>query len=83
VTGGYPKIATVIGPDQRRLAQTRPGAAVRFSIATIDAAVAARRAERAILQSPIEEVPFGQNAPDAELLLGSNLISGVTAGNGD
>jgi biotin-dependent carboxylase-like uncharacterized protein len=80
VTGGYPKIATVIGPDQRRLAQTRPGAAVRFALSTIDAAVAARRAERAILQKPIEARPFGQNTPDAELLLGCNLISGVTAG---
>jgi biotin-dependent carboxylase-like uncharacterized protein len=83
VTGGYPKLATVIGPDQRRLAQMRPGAAVRFSIATIDAAVAARRTERAILQSTIEETPFGHAVPNAELLLGSNLISGVRSGDSE
>lgn len=82
VTGGYPKIATVIGPDQRRLAQTRPGAAVRFAVTTIETAVAARRAERTILQSPIEATPFGHNTPNADVLLGSNLISGVTAGKG-
>jgi biotin-dependent carboxylase-like uncharacterized protein len=81
VTGGYPKIATVIGPDQRRLAQTRPGATVRFAVSSIEAAVAARRAERAILQAPIETRPFGQSAPNAELLLGSNLISGVSSGD--
>jgi allophanate hydrolase subunit 2 len=83
VTGGYPKIATVIGPDQRRLAQARPGQTVRFAVTTIDAAVAARRAQRAILQSPIEARPFGQSALDADILLGSNLISGVSSGDGD
>jgi biotin-dependent carboxylase-like uncharacterized protein len=83
VTGGYPKIATVIGPDQRRLAQARPGETVRFSVTAIDSAVAARRAQRAILQSPIEARPFGQGALDADILLGSNLISGVSSGDGD
>jgi biotin-dependent carboxylase-like uncharacterized protein len=80
VTGGYPKIATVIGPDQGRLAQLRPGASVRFAVTTIDAAVAARRAERAILDAPVQVVPLVRS-PDAELLLGSNLISGVSGGN--
>ena len=50
VTGGYPKIATVIGPDLGRLAQMRPGSPVRFAVTTIDEAVAARRAERAMLR---------------------------------
>ena len=80
VTGGYPKIATVIGPDQGRLAQLRPGASVRFAVTTIDAAVAARRAERAILDAPVQAVPLVRS-PDAELLLASNLISGVSGGN--
>jgi 5-oxoprolinase (ATP-hydrolysing) subunit C len=79
VTGGYPKIATVIGPDQGRLAQMRPGSPVRFAVTTIDAAVAARRAERAILEAPVEAVPLRKD-PSAELLLGSNLISGVSGG---
>jgi 5-oxoprolinase (ATP-hydrolysing) subunit C len=80
VTGGYPKIATVIGPDQGRLAQMRPGSSVRFAITTIDAAVKARRAERAILDAPVQSVPL-KKAPSAELLLGANLISGVSGGN--
>ncbi|MDP9370565.1 MAG: 5-oxoprolinase subunit PxpB [Chloroflexota bacterium] len=36
--GGYPKIATVIGPDLDKLAQVRPGDTVTF--AAVDAAVA-------------------------------------------
>ena len=51
VTGGYPKIATVIGPGPGRLAQMRPGSPVRFALTTIEAAVAARRAERTMLGS--------------------------------
>ena len=57
----------------------RPGSSVRFAVTTIDAAVAARRAERAILDAPIEAVPLVRS-PNAELLLGSNLISGVSGG---
>jgi len=80
VTGGYPKIATVIGPDQGRLAQMRPGSSVRFAVTTIDAAVKARRAERAILDTPVQSTPLKKD-PSAELLLGANLISGVSGGN--
>ncbi len=79
VTGGYPKIATVIGPDLGRLAQMRPGTSVRFAITTIDDAVAARRAERSMLMAAIEATPLVR-ALNAELLLGSNLISGVSGG---
>lgn len=82
VTGGYPKIATVIGPDQGRLAQTRPGGSVRFAVTTIDAAVAARRAERALLDAGVAATPL-LRSPDAELLLGANLISGVSSGTVD
>jgi biotin-dependent carboxylase-like uncharacterized protein len=42
-TGGYPKIGTVIRADLPRLAQTRPGEAVRFQPVTTDEAVAALR----------------------------------------
>jgi allophanate hydrolase subunit 2 len=81
VTGGYPKIATVIGADLGRLAQMRPGTSVRFAVTTVDAAVAARREQSAILQAPIAATPLGRNTPSAELLLGSNLISGVSGGD--
>ncbi len=46
-TGGYVKIATVIGPDLRLLAQARPGDLLRFARTTQAAAVKAVRAERA------------------------------------
>jgi biotin-dependent carboxylase-like uncharacterized protein len=82
VTGGYPKIATVIGTDQGRLAQARPGSSVRFATTTIEEAVAARRAERALLSAGVEATPLVRS-PDADLLLGTNLISGVSSGNAD
>jgi biotin-dependent carboxylase-like uncharacterized protein len=49
-TGGYAKIATVIGPDLRRLAQARAGDEVRFAACRQADAVAALRAERAWLE---------------------------------
>jgi biotin-dependent carboxylase-like uncharacterized protein len=45
-TGGYAKIATVIGPDLRRLAQARVGDEIRFVACRQADAVAALRAER-------------------------------------
>jgi allophanate hydrolase subunit 2 len=41
VTGGYPKIATVIRADLPVLGQWRPGQAVRFREVTLAAAIAA------------------------------------------
>ena len=43
VTGGYPKIATVISADLPLLAQARPGAVLRFRAVHIEEALAARR----------------------------------------
>jgi biotin-dependent carboxylase-like uncharacterized protein len=45
-TGGYAKIATVIGPDLARLAQARSGESVRFARCTQEEAVEALRAEQ-------------------------------------
>jgi biotin-dependent carboxylase-like uncharacterized protein len=45
-TGGYAKIATVIGPDLRRVAQARVGDPLRFVTCAPVEAVAALRAER-------------------------------------
>lgn len=52
-TGGYPKIATVVSADLGRLAQSRPGSAVRFRAVTVEEA---HRARLAFLQR-IEELP--------------------------
>jgi biotin-dependent carboxylase-like uncharacterized protein len=45
-TGGYAKIATIIGPDLRLLAQARAGDEIRFAACDQAEAVAALRAER-------------------------------------
>ncbi len=46
-TGGYAKIATVIGPDLPKVAQMKAGDRVRFTICTDREAVAALIAEQA------------------------------------
>ena len=78
-TGGYPKIATVIGPDLGRLAQTRAGMEFRFEIVSVEQAVAARRAEAAALASGIVVEPLVRTNLTSEFLLGLNLIDGVVA----
>jgi biotin-dependent carboxylase-like uncharacterized protein len=78
-TGGYPKIATVIGPDVGRLAQLRPGREFRFVPVSIPGAVQARQTEATIFSKPPSfrtvSLPF-----PAEQLLRDNLIAGVTDG---
>ena len=76
-TGGYPKIATIIGPDLGRLAQARPGTAFRFEAVSIAEAVAARREEAALLARGIVVEPLLRTHLSSEFLLGLNLIDGV------
>jgi biotin-dependent carboxylase-like uncharacterized protein len=76
-TGGYPKIATVIGPDLSRLAQARPGTTFRFEAVSIGQAVAARREEAALLARAIVVEPLVRTHLSSEFLLGLNLIDGV------
>jgi biotin-dependent carboxylase-like uncharacterized protein len=76
-TGGYPKIATIIGPDLGRLAQARPGTRFRFEAVSIAQAVAARREEAAVLARGIVAEPLVRTHLSSEFLLGHNLIDGV------
>ena len=76
-TGGYPKIATVIGPDLGRLAQARPGTAFRFEAVSIGQAVAARHDEAALLAPGIVVEPLVRTHLSSEFLLSLNLIDGV------
>ena len=76
-TGGYPKIATIIGPDIGRLAQARPGTAFRFAVVSIEEAVSARRDEAALLARGIVVEPLVRTHLTSEFLLGLNLIDGV------
>jgi biotin-dependent carboxylase-like uncharacterized protein len=78
-TGGYPKIATVIGADLPALGRLPPGAALRFRAvgqAEAVAALAAHDAWLAALKAGIGRY----RDPDEELaraLLEENIISGV------
>jgi biotin-dependent carboxylase-like uncharacterized protein len=81
-TGGYPKIATVIGADIGRLAQVGVGGAVRFRAVTFEEGLQARAEARARLEAALtglEPVAAGGRL-DAGFLLSVNLVSGVTAG---
>ena len=78
-TGGYPKIATVIGPDLGRLAQTRAGMKFRFEVVSIAQAVAARREQAAALAGNIIVEPLVRTRLSSEFLLSLNLIDGVVA----
>lgn len=77
-TGGYPKIATVIGADLGRLAQLRPGDALRFASVTWEEAVAARRAYRAAIEAGAQSAPLARDLT-SESLLAENLVGGVVS----
>jgi allophanate hydrolase subunit 2 len=53
-TGGYTKIATVIGVDIGAIGQTRPGQRIRFRRVSLEEAHAARAAEARWLAQAIE-----------------------------
>lgn len=76
-TGGYPKIATVIGADLGRLAQARAGDSVRFAAVSVAVAVAARRNAHAALIGPIARQPLVRTDFTSEFLLSRNLVGGV------
>jgi len=76
-TGGYTKIASVIGADLPRLAGNIPGDALRFTPVTVAQAEAAARSRAALLQRIAASIgPTGIETDDAALH-GQNLISGV------
>jgi biotin-dependent carboxylase-like uncharacterized protein len=81
-TGGYPKIATVIGPDLHRLGQRRPGDEVRFARVTIEEAeaiAAAHRAAMLAIPSTLRPVVTQAAGLSSERLLSANLVSGVVS----
>jgi 5-oxoprolinase (ATP-hydrolysing) subunit C len=73
-TGGYPKIATVISPDLRVIAQRRPGATVRFQgVDMAEAQRLAREAARDLSDLPSRVRPRRGGLPSNEELLALNL----------
>lgn len=79
-TGGYPKIATVIGADLPRLAQMPTGAEVRFTAVGLEAAEDAWIAHARALRARIEGLmPRAEGALASEYLLGCDLVGGIFA----
>ncbi len=77
-TGGYPKIATVIGADMRRLAQMGPGFWLRFSSVTPEAAEAALAAYRDDYRTILASIRMAQAPwPVSSRLMSENLVSGL------
>jgi hypothetical protein len=76
-TGGYPKIATVIGADLGPMAQLRPGARFRFQAVSIEDAVAARRQLHQALAKPPTLRPVVRTEFTSGFLLDRNLIDGM------
>lgn len=72
-TGGYPKIATVIGADLGRVAQARPGSRLRFQPVSIAEAVAARRADWERVEAGVPVTPLIRREFSSAFLLGLDL----------
>ncbi|CAO4142858.1 Allophanate hydrolase 2 subunit 2 [Methylorubrum thiocyanatum] len=70
-TGGYPKIATVISADLRRIAQRRPGEAVRFEAIDLAAATRLARARAALIAGLADRLRPVEG--EAERLMRANL----------
>jgi biotin-dependent carboxylase-like uncharacterized protein len=80
-TGGYPRIATIIGADIAAAGRLAAGMSVRFEEVTREEAVRLLKAQRDWLASlPTLLKPVPSAALSAERLLSHNLIGGVTAG---
>jgi 5-oxoprolinase (ATP-hydrolysing) subunit C len=80
-TGGYPRIATVIGADIAAAGRLTAGMTIRFEEVDRDAAVQLLKEQQAWLATL--SLHLRAAAPDAlsvERLLSHNLIGGVTAG---
>lgn len=77
-TGGYPKIATVIGADLPRLAQSRPGTKLRFkTVERAEAVRIAKAADQALRELIAKIRPAGLAGLDSSELLSVNLVDGV------
>ncbi len=82
-TGGYPKIATVIGTDLPRLVQYRPGTSLRFAVVERAEAVRIARADEDAFRKLLASIrPAGLAALDSSELLALNLIDGVVDAQG-
>ena len=80
--GGYPKIATVISADLPLAGLQRAGATFRFTLVSIDEAIAAKRHTLQCVAQTINSFsPCTRERLDSVTLLQTNLIDGVTDGS--
>jgi biotin-dependent carboxylase-like uncharacterized protein len=80
-TGGYPKLATIIGADLGRLAQIPVGSRLRFAAVAIhEAQEEARAMARQIEGLPRAVREVGGGELSSEFLLGANLAGAATDG---
>jgi 5-oxoprolinase (ATP-hydrolysing) subunit C len=77
-TGGYPKVAHVIGADLGALAQARPGDQFSFVAVSWDESVAARKAARRAMAEGVSTTPLARDEMTSEYLLSRNLVGGVS-----
>ena len=76
--GGYPKLATIIGPDVRELAQLPPGSRVQFEAIGIERAHEEYRRHTDLLTGlDAHLVPANIEDLPSDYLLAANLVSGV------
>jgi 5-oxoprolinase (ATP-hydrolysing) subunit C len=81
-TGGYPRIATVIGADISAAGRLVAGMKVRFAEVSRDEAMLLLKAQKVWVASlPSLLKPAPADALSVERLLSHNLIGGVTAGS--
>ncbi len=77
-TGGYPKIATVIGADLPRLAQLATGARFRFAAVTWEEAEEIWIAHARALRARLEALrPKPEGVLSSAYLLSCNLVGGI------
>lgn len=76
--GGYPKIATVISADRARLAASRPGDRVRFTLVTVAEAEAGARTAAVDLQALLARIrPLSDRGFNLDALYRGNLVDGM------
>ena len=81
--GGYAKIATVISADLPRAGRMVPGSRLRFQLASLDEAEAARRALDARLEALVAGMVRLGDGFDLTALYSANLVSGMVSGGED
>lgn len=79
-TGGYPKIATVIGPDLGRIAQTQVGKTIRFKALTIvEAHTEARRYAKLLASLPSLLREAGGSSFNLDALQSANVAGAAVS----